>query len=1230
MILCLTSGDSIGSLLISGKNDLGLTNEDFKIYEIDQLNKNSDLYENMILDLEKASGLIMHFHGSAAHLKGLAYILEKITDKKLFFSCSIPEELEEMLKRTNLSLDQYQKLYKYFSYGGKDNIKEFIKLFFNIAEGRDYKIADLKKSKQYGIYYKNKIVENEESYIKNLLKANKKIVGILINVSYVKTGNTKHIDRLIEVLESKNLGVLTIFARMGPDRDKGIYGAMKDYFYFDGCLIIDSIIALNGYSISTFYNGKDRDFDLSLFENFDLPVFQGITIFLSREDFIKDPQGLDFAALSVSVYQPEMDGQIITIPIATSEYIEENGITIKEYRPLEDRVERLANLVAKTIGLRNKENSKKKIALILHNYPPRNDMIGSAHGLDTPASLFNILKELKIQGYKLENNFSNGQEIIDSLLARGTNDWSFIDEKTLVENAVYRLREEEYKDIFYSLEKTNQDELIAAWANPPGKTMVINKEQIIPGILDGNIFIGLQPKRSSNEDLEESYHSLKLPPPHSYIGFYRWIEEIFEADAVVHIGTHGTIEWLPGKEVGQAQESYPDINIGSLPHLYIYNLGILGEGMQVRRRTHGTILSHLIPSFDESGTYEYLEEFEDLERKLDHAKNSSPSQVAIIEEEILSLAKRENILKDLKINEDSKDVIKEIHNYVHLIKNSITRDGLHIYGYPPEKKRFNQLVRGLAMIGQANTLGLKDGIISSLGYSYEEINDQIRDLTRDNGENYRILERASEISKDLIEKWSADNFALDKTPALISAYNFKNTTEVERTLKFIGEEIVIRLEKTDDEIKALVKGLDGNFILPSLGGNPTRGNIFLLPTGRNFYSIKPEAIPTKEAYKIGKKLADIQLESYYKEKGSYPKSLAIIIYSTNTMKTYGEDIGEILYLMGLKPKYLGSTEVVSGLEVIDPKVLGRPRVDVTLRVSGLFRDTFPNLINLMDQALDLVISLDEPEEINPIKAHVLKDLERLMDADYDQALAREIAKTRVYSAPAGTYGAGVADLIESKDWESLDDLAAAYITWSSHGYNKNFHGYKMEDQMQAILKRTTMTIKNEVSKEIDLLDSDDFYNYHGGLIAAVKSQSGQRPIIEVGNTANPDFIESRNLDLETSRIIRSRILNPKWLEGLKDHGYKGAAEISKAVDIIFGWDATAESIEDWVYDGIADRFLLDDETLKWIEKYNKAAAYQISERLLEANKRNMWQADEERIEKIRQIYLQAEGNLEEG
>lgn len=1208
---------------------------DMKIYNVFDINKDRTLISDAVKDVKSADAVLIAFHGCFTDMRHGDDFLDNIEKLPLYYHSSIPEELPNFLEMTTLSTEEYTLLAKYYETGGANNIKEFIKLFSNITTKTNYPIEDIEIRPTIGIYYKKQLNEEEiKKYLEKTYKTDKNVIAIGTHFPGIRRNDTKHIDYMIEAIEKRGDFPICIYGNLGIENGEGLYPAMKEYLLKNGKSIADAIILIFGFSLSSFHTGEYKDFYKTCFETFNVPAFQGMTTAFSLEEYLEDPAGMDIVYLTLNIYQPEMDGQIISVPIATTEKELIEGIEVSRFKPMKERMDLLAELASRHADLRRMDNKDKKVAIVFHNYPPRDDNIGSAHGLDTPESVYLLLKKLKETGYDLELPYENGQEIIKALLEKGTNDWTWRNEEEILSGKVDSLSKEDYQEFYEDFEEKNKIELKRRWGKSPGTSMMIGDEMIIPGLLDNNVFIGLQPKRSPGEDESEGYHSLDNPPPYSYMGFYKWLDEIFKANAVIHIGTHGTLEWLPGKEVGLSKDSYPDMNIYAVPHFYIYNLSILGEGMQARRRSHAAILNHMIPSMDDSGTYDYLEELESLLQKLDHAKNTSPAQVDSLYSEIYQLAKDEEILRDLRINDeefekDKDKVILKIHNWIHELKNSLTRDGLHIYSKVPEEKRFKQLIKNLVMADQGGTKSLQDAILIALGAEPDEIRKGLQDTEGDNVENYEIWEKANNLAIKIIDKLYENDFEIEDKDKFLEEFDLNSRNiELKRTIKFIEEEVYPRLMRIDEEIDYFDIGFKGGFIEPGLGGSPTRGNIKLLPTGRNFYSIDPNEIPSPQAYETGVRVGDSQLDLYLKEKGKYPTNIGIIVYSGNTMKTYGEDVGEILYLMGVRPRYLKGTQRVIGVEVIPLEELGRPRVDATLRISGLFRDTFPNLINLMDDAVNAVAFLDEPDELNPIKKNVNEQIKKFTSQGISTDEARDRATVRVFSAPAGTYGAGVSELIESKKWETKDDLANAYLEWSSHGYSSKYHGEKMNDEFKNVLSKTTMTIKNEVSREIDLLDSDDFYNYHGGLIAAVEYASGEKPISVVANTANQKFVSTMTLNKETARLMRTRILNPKWLEGLKEHGYKGAQEVSNAVDIIFGWDAVAENIEDWMYDGIVEKFIFDEETLKWLQESNPTAPYQIAERLLEAEQRDMWDANPEDLEKLKKMYLSLESMLE--
>jgi cobaltochelatase CobN len=424
--------------------------------------------------------------------------------------------------------------------------------------------------------------------------------------------------------------------------------------------------------------------------------------------------------------------------------------------------------------------------------------------------------------------------------------------------------------------------------------------------------------------------------------------------------------------------------------------------------------------------------------------------------------------------------------------------------------------------------------------------------------------------------------------------------------------------------------LDGHFVPPGSSGSPTRGQADILPTGRNFFSVDPRAIPSQAAWEVGKALGDALLERYMKEegKGHYPENVGIIVFGCPTMRSKGDDIAEILYLLGLKPIWQ-KNGIVCGLEVVSTEELGRPRIDVTPRISGFFRDSFPNLVNMIDEAVSMVAALNEDPETNFIRGHVIADRETYRNEGLSEEEAWRMATLRVFGCPPGTYEAGVAELIETKAWETREDLANSYIRYSSHAYGHGSYGKQRPELFRRMLSRMDVTVKNEDSREYDMYSCVDYYNYYGGLIASAGVVRGEMPLAIAGDSSDPKRVIVRTMQEETKHILRSRLLNPKWLDGMKRHGYKGAGDISFVMDIILGWDATADTMEDWMYDRVAERYALDPAMQEWFKQVNPYALQNIIDKLLETVDREMWNATDEMKDRLRDAYLDIEGEIED-
>ncbi len=1210
-------------------------------YRVQDINRDPVLENRLMEDENWADFVIVSAYGSIQALNCFSRLWPRLAGRKpVFFTTTMADEFAELAPNLGISLSVCAQLDAYYQSGLPEDLAQLALCAANACFDGRYPLQPPHPPRGQGVYTGQGFLppDAEDAYKEQMERETCPVIGVIVHDHYAKTRNLAHVDALLAAIEARGCvpyAIADSFAA-DPEEKTGLtYRMERSYRRPDGTPIPTALVVTYGFSITTLSGRVFRAGQppRSVFEDWGLPVIQALTTYSSLEEYRRDIRGLDLVSLPMCIYQPEFDGQLISVPIAVTERGEQGRNML---RPLPDRVERIAEMACRWGTLRRKPMSEKKIAVILHNMPPRNDTIGSAHGLDTPETVYRVVRAMEERGLKLARRFSSGAEIIGEVRSAVTNDTRWLPAGTMAERAAAAVDQDLYRRWFGRLNPETQKQMEDSWGPPPGTVMTADGKIAITGILNGNLFIGLQPLRAALELAEELYHSTDATPPHSYLAFYRWIDEVFGADAVIHVGTHGTLEWLPGKETGLSSGCFGDICIGGVPHLYLYIIDIPGEGMQAKRRSYACIVDHLIPSMDESDAYGGLKDLDEAIEDFYHAKLSRPAQLPALAERIFSLAEELELTRDLKTDRESLAAdpeagIARLHEWVSTLKTSLVRDGFHIFGQPPEGKLLDQLARALVRIPNGTVPALNDSILTAQGWDPEELRQEPQRLLPDGRTARRELEEAAETARRIFSRLSAASYDPSDAGSALSGEGFSGDTgPLERVLDYVCREVVPRLRQTTDEMKLLLDGLDGKFVPPLPGGSPTRGNVHILPTGRNFYAIDPAAVPSRGAWRIGQTLADQAIRTYREQKdGRWPESVALVVYSDACMKTHGEDIAEALSLMGVRPIYLGQSNKVVGVEPIPLAELSRPRIDVVLRISGLFRDAFPNVVELVGRAAVSVAALDESPEDNYVKKHTDQEMVRLTAEGLDENTAADQAALRVFGCPPGSYGAGVSKAIHSRNWESWEDLAQVYTLWSAHGYSAKFYGQAMPDLFRSRLSTVGITVKNQSDLEIDMLDSDDFYSYHGGLVACVRASSGEQPIALAGQTADPERPETCTVERELARVMRSRILNPKWLAGLKRHGYRGAQEISTTFDTLFGWDASAGVGEKWMYDGMARQFLLDEETRKWMEEVNDAAVHQMSERLLEAHQRGMWQADEEMLQAVRRIYMNAEGLMED-
>ena len=1194
---------------------------------------------------------IFNLHGGKKSLSSFDELVQSLQDSSVsIYAQSASNEPEiELMKLSTVDDAIYRKVSQYLDYGGRKNFYSLILYLANYFIGSNYEFSEPARPIWEGIYHPDfDHVPTLKEYLQSKCVAGRPTVGLWFYQSLWQAGNTLFIDRLIEEIERQGANVIPVFLHAAKDVERGTKGAewvVENLFMKDGRPIIDVLISTLMFSLSIKpWEGSDTGEGQEVarseewfIKRLNVPVLKAIVTYNTLADWNESLQGCSPMDISMGIAMPEFDGMLITVPVAARERTDIDPLTgarVIRFEPLPERTNKIVRLSLNWAKLRHIPNSQKKVAIIFHNYPPRDDRIGTAFGLDSPVSVLNIMKAMDDAGYTIERMPENGQALIEDVKSRLTLDRRWRSPEELAKRAIDSVTEGDYKDWFEQLPVAVQEKMTSAWGEAPGKLFVHKKNLIIPGVINGNIFIGLQPPRGFLEDPAAIYHSPDHPIPHHYYAYYRWIRDVFRADLVMHIGKHGSLEWLPGKSVGLSDSCFPDIAISDLPNIYPYIINNPGEGTQAKRRSYCCIIDHLVPVMHNADAYDEMAELEvmlaDYYQAASEDQSKLPTQKKMIWEKVCE-AKLDH---DLEVEEeeafsDFDKFLEKLHEYLHEMADTQIRDGLHILGEPPEGSRLDEFLVALTRLANGQVPSLRQSLAEAMGYDYDYLLDNRGKIVSGSKTCGQVIDDLNSLALRLVSGLHEQGFAVGTIPELVEEILGKRNPKIEKVLDYISTTLAPSINATVDELTGVLCASDGGFVSPGPSGAPTRGMADILPTGRNFYSVDPQAIPSQAAWKVGVAQADALLERYLEDEGCYPESLGMVIWGSPTMRTKGDDIAEVLCLMGVRPVWEERSGRVTGIELIPIEELQRPRIDVMLRISGFFRDAFPNIVHLVDRAVELVAEQKEPPEQNFLAKHVSADISEKTAAGIDGEQAKTLACYRIFGCRPGAYGAGVSDAIDSKNWKDEKDLAEIYVKWGGYAYGRKNFGATVPDEFRRRLSRLDLTVKNEDTREYDMLDGDDFYSYHGGMIAAVKALKGELPRSYCGDSSDPDRVKTRSTVEETKHIFRARILNPKWIESMKRHGYKGAGDISRMVDIAFGWDATAEVLEDWMYEELANKYALDKDMQEWLKKVNPHALQNIAERLLEAVERGMWQATEEMKEELRDVYLDIEGWIED-
>ncbi|WP_067483572.1 cobaltochelatase subunit CobN [Actinomadura hibisca] len=1031
------------------------------------------------------------------------------------------------------------------------------------------------------------------------------LVGVLYYRAHHLAGNTAFVETLSKAIEDAGGRALPIFCASLRTADDELLATLGTA----DALVVTVLAAGGTRPAFASAGGDDEAWDVGALAALDVPILQGLCLTSERETWEANDDGLSPLDTATQVAVPEFDGRLITVPFSFKE-IDEDGLSVYAADP--ERAARVAGIAVKHATLRHIPAPERRIALMLSAYPTKHARIGNAVGLDTPASVIALLEAMRERGYEIGDEFpTEGDALMHTLIAAGGQDADWLTEAQLTGNPI-RIPAARYKQWYATLPEDLRSDIERHWGEPPGELFVDDStdpegEIVLAALRSGNIVIMVQPPRGFGENPVAIYHDPDLPPSHHYLAAYRWLQDEFGAHAVVHVGKHGNLEWLPGKAAGMSASCGPDAALGDLPLIYPFLVNDPGEGTQAKRRAHATLVDHLIPPMARADSYGDIARLEQLLDEHANIAALDPAKLPAIRAQIWTLIQAARLDHDLGLDDrphdaEFDDFLLHVDGWLCEVKDVQIRDGLHVLGQAPTGENRADLVlamlRARQMWGGSMTL---PGLREALG-----LDEQSTDRAK--------VDDFEEKARTLVLAMEQRNW----TPEAADEIAEGTVAEI---LRFAATEIVPRLNRTTDEIGMVLHALDGGYVPAGPSGSPLRGLINVLPTGRNFYSVDPKAVPSRLAWETGRAMADSLLERYRQDTGEWPQSVGLSVWGTSAMRTSGDDIAEVLALLGVRPVWDEASRRVTGLEPIPLPELGRPRIDVTVRISGFFRDAFPHAVAMLDDAVQLAAAQEEAPADNFVRAHVQAD-----QAEHGDARR---ATMRVFGSRPGAYGAGILPLIDSRNWRDDSDLAEVYAVWGGYAYGRDLDGVPARPDMENAYRRISVAAKNTDTREHDIADSDDYFQYHGGMIATVRALTGKAPAAYIGDSTRPDTVRTRTLNEETSRVFRARVINPRWLAAMRRHGYKGAFELAATVDYLFGYDATAGVVADWMYEKLATTYALDPENQEFFEQSNPWALHGITERLLEAADRGMWEHPEQAtLDALKQLYLKIEGDLE--
>ncbi|WP_375495033.1 magnesium chelatase subunit H [uncultured Nostoc sp.] len=1052
-------------------------------------------------------------------------------------------------------------------------------------------------------------------------------VGLVLQRTHLVTGDDAHYIAMVQELEALGARVLPVFAG-GLDFSKPV----DAYFYepITKIQLVDAVISLTGFALVGGPARQDHPKAIESLKRLNRPYMVALPlVFQTTEEWMDSDLGLHPIQVALQIAIPELDGAIEPIILSGRD-----GTTGKAIA-LRDRVEAVAERALKWANLRRKPKLDKKVAITVFSFPPDKGNVGTAAYLDVFGSIYEVMKALKNNGYDLPELPESAEALMQEVIHDAQAQYNSPEL-----NVAYKMSVPEYEALTPYSHRLEEN-----WGPPPGHLNSDGQNLLIYGKQFGNVFIGVQPTFGYEGDPMRLLFSRSASPHHGFAAYYTYLEQVWKADAVLHFGTHGSLEFMPGKQMGMSGDCYPDNLIGSIPNLYYYAANNPSEATIAKRRSYAETISYLTPPAENAGLYKGLKELSELIASYQTLKDSGRG-VSIVNS-IMDKCRIVNLDKDINLPEtdardmstdDRDNIVGNVYRKLMEIESRLLPCGLHVIGKPPSAEEAIATLVNIASLDrqEEGLQGLPGIIANSIG---RNIDDIYQNSDRGILEDVQLLQDITLATRAAVTALVQEQIDAEGRVSLVSRLNFFNMGKKEpwvealhkagypkvdtAALKPLLEYLEFCLQQVcaDNELGALLRGLEGEYILPGPGGDPIR-NPDVLPTGKNIHALDPQSIPTTAAVQSAKIVVDrLLIRNKAENDGKWPETIACVLWGTDNIKTYGESLAQIMWMVGVRPvpDALGR---VNKLELISLEELGRPRIDVVINCSGVFRDLFINQMNLLDQGVKMAAEADEPLEMNFVRKHALQQAQ-------DMGINLRQAATRVFSNASGSYSSNINLAVENSTWDSEAELQEMYLNRKSFSFNSDNPGIMDESRQifESTLKTADATFQNLDSSEISLTDVSHYFDSDPTKLVASLRGDGKKPASYIADTTTANA-QVRTLS-ETVRLdARTKLLNPKWYEGMLSHGYEGVRELSKRLVNTTGWSATAGAVDNWIYEDTNETFIKDEEMQKRLLNLNPHSFRKIVSTLLEVNGRGYWETSEENLDRLRELYQEVEDRIE--